>query len=216
MLSLIFQRPPLPISSFLAPSAIAKPGVCTSSTRPASPYEGQVIYTTDTDLLQIWNGTAWRTLAFGTPTNGSVLQVASTTITAAVSTTSTSYVDITGLSVSITPTSTTSKIHVSASLMVSGNATDDTYYNLVRGSTAIGQGTGASNNQTLYLRLTDSLVPESVNVQFLDSPSTTSSTTYKMQWKTRVGTLFVNNRAYETSGFVVSGISTITVMEIAA
>ena len=41
------------------------------------------------------------------------------------------------------------------------------------------------------------------------------ATTYKMQWKTRVGTLFINNRAYETSGFVVSGISTITAMEIA-
>jgi hypothetical protein len=53
-------------------------------------------------------------------------------------------------------------------------------------------------------------------MQFLDSPATTSSTTYKVQWKTRVGTLFINNRAYETSSFVASGISTITVMEIAA
>jgi hypothetical protein len=36
-----------------------KPGVCTSSTRPASPYEGQAIYETDTDKVLVWNGTAW-------------------------------------------------------------------------------------------------------------------------------------------------------------
>jgi hypothetical protein len=36
-----------------------KPGVCTSSTRPASPFEGQVIFETDTDRLYVYNGTAW-------------------------------------------------------------------------------------------------------------------------------------------------------------
>lgn len=34
--------------------------VCTSTTRPASPAEGQLIYETDTDLYQMWNGSAWR------------------------------------------------------------------------------------------------------------------------------------------------------------
>jgi hypothetical protein len=33
--------------------------VCTSSTRPASPYDGQVIYETDTDATKVWNGSAW-------------------------------------------------------------------------------------------------------------------------------------------------------------
>jgi len=36
-----------------------KPGVCTSSTRPASPFEGQVIFETDTDRLYVYNGSAW-------------------------------------------------------------------------------------------------------------------------------------------------------------
>lgn len=49
----------MPISSNLGYSAIAKPGVCTSSTRPASPYEGQYIYETDTDKTWFWNGSAW-------------------------------------------------------------------------------------------------------------------------------------------------------------
>jgi hypothetical protein len=36
-----------------------KPGVCTSTTRPGSPYTGQIIYETDTTLAKVWNGSAW-------------------------------------------------------------------------------------------------------------------------------------------------------------
>ena len=36
-----------------------RPGVCTSSTRPTAPYEGQVIYETDTDKTLVWNGSSW-------------------------------------------------------------------------------------------------------------------------------------------------------------
>jgi len=35
-----------------------KPGVVTSSNRPANPYDGMMIYETDTNLVRIWNGTA--------------------------------------------------------------------------------------------------------------------------------------------------------------
>ena len=34
-------------------------GVCTSTTRPTAPYEGQQIYETDTDKTLFWNGSAW-------------------------------------------------------------------------------------------------------------------------------------------------------------
>ena len=34
-------------------------GVCTSTTRPTTPYEGQMIYETDTDKVLVWNGSAW-------------------------------------------------------------------------------------------------------------------------------------------------------------
>lgn len=40
-----------------------KPGVCTSSTRPTSPYEGQSIYETDTDRVLFWNNSAWVMIA---------------------------------------------------------------------------------------------------------------------------------------------------------
>ena len=38
-----------------------KPGVCTSSTRPASPYIGQTIFETDTNLQKVWLGSVWST-----------------------------------------------------------------------------------------------------------------------------------------------------------
>lgn len=40
-------------------SSGARPGVCTSTTRPTTPFEGQMIYETDTDKLLIYNGSAW-------------------------------------------------------------------------------------------------------------------------------------------------------------
>jgi hypothetical protein len=41
------------------PNTLAQPGVCTSTTRPLAPYEGQLIYQTDTDDTFIWNGSQW-------------------------------------------------------------------------------------------------------------------------------------------------------------
>jgi hypothetical protein len=49
----------MPLSSVVGAQSIVKPGVCTSSTRPASPYDGQVIYETDTDKTLVYNGTGW-------------------------------------------------------------------------------------------------------------------------------------------------------------
>lgn len=49
----------MPLSTVLGAQSLIKPGVCTTATRPASPYTGQMIY--DTTVLQalVWNGTAW-------------------------------------------------------------------------------------------------------------------------------------------------------------
>jgi hypothetical protein len=40
-----------------------RPGVCTSSNRPANPFDGQVIYMTDVDQTAVWDGTTWTVLA---------------------------------------------------------------------------------------------------------------------------------------------------------
>ena len=48
----------MPLSSALGTAGLQN-GVCTSETRPTTPYTGQLIYETDTGLLRVWNGSAW-------------------------------------------------------------------------------------------------------------------------------------------------------------
>jgi len=63
-------------------------GVCTSTNRPTTPYEGQVIYETDTDLSYIWGGAAWQQVSGGTAVgNSGLVYVSSTTIGSAVAST---------------------------------------------------------------------------------------------------------------------------------
>jgi hypothetical protein len=89
---------------------------------------------------------------------GKILQCVSTTKTDTFSTTSTSMVDVTGLSVSITPTSTSSTILVFMNVMTShsaGGAAQNSF-NLVRNSTAIGQpssGTDIATTQCAIVAL---------------------------------------------------------------
>jgi hypothetical protein len=49
----------MPISSVVGAQSIIKPGICTSSTRPASPFDGQVVYMTDVEQMAVWDGTDW-------------------------------------------------------------------------------------------------------------------------------------------------------------
>lgn len=51
------------LSNYIPSSRVMQPGVCTSSTRPASPYEGMVIYETDTNRVLIWDNAAWVMIA---------------------------------------------------------------------------------------------------------------------------------------------------------
>ena len=67
-------------------SAGLKPGVCTSTTRPSNPFEGQMIYETDTDLTYIYGGTAWQQVSGGSAVGNSGLVYVSTTSLSAFST----------------------------------------------------------------------------------------------------------------------------------
>jgi hypothetical protein len=59
-----------------------RPGVCTSATRPTAPYEGQMLYETDTDLTYIWGGSAWQQVSGGTAVgNSGLVYVTSVTAT---------------------------------------------------------------------------------------------------------------------------------------
>jgi hypothetical protein len=190
-----------------------RPGVCTSSTRPTAPYEGQFIYETDTDMLAIWNGTAWRYIAATSATSGTVLQVVSTTKVDTFSMTGATFTDVTGLSVSITPKSTSSKVFVNFHISNGNAGANHDSFNLVRNSTDLAQPSAAQYSSTVGTsHIGTDQDFKMVSFSHLDSPSTTSSVTYKIQAKTSGGTLYVNRRG-DTA--IVSGSSSITAMEIA-
>lgn len=144
---------------------------------------------------------------------GSVLQVVSATKLDGFTTSSATAVDVTGLSVNITPTSATSKILVLAHIYGGGNADTAIYINLVRNSTAISIPSFATFNSTVGSYINASTQYTTHPIVFLDSPSTTSSTTYKIQVFAPAPGVAVNRRVSDT---VVGGSSSITVMEIAA
>jgi len=140
-----------------------------------------------------------------------VIQVLSTTTTALFSTSSASFVDVTGLSVTITPQATTSKILVLANIC-GGSAASNVYINLVRNGTNIAQSTGGTQNQTVFWGLPTASVMQQAPINYLDSPATTSAVTYKIQVNSSGGTLtYINGRA--SDGYY-AGVSSITVLEI--
>ena len=133
---------------------------------------------------------------------GHVVQVVEGTRTSMTNTNSSSYVDA-GLSVDITPKATTSKVLVVVAAGF-GNTSSGTNNNvrIVRDSTEIRSfsrvafsGSGHINAHQVFT--------------ILDSPSTTSATTYKVQYMTDGGYLRINDGSGDTS------VATITVMEIA-
>ena len=130
-----------------------------------------------------------------------ILQVVQTVKTNTFSTSSTSFTDITGLSVSITPSSTSSKILVYAGLNI-GNDTNFTMLNLVRGSTSIFLVDAAGSRiRATAGWLGDTNRTEIVAIQYLDSPATTSSTTYKMQIRCNTGeTCYVGRSSADPDG----------------
>lgn len=142
------------------------------------------------------------------------LNVQSTTLVTATSTASTSFVDLTGLSVSITPSAATSKVLVLLNI-TAGSASDQSiYFNLVRGSTNLAQP-ASTGYQASLVQSHDGGVTygevDSLGMTYLDSPASTSALTYKVQFKAAAGTAYVNRRV-DAPGLI--GTSTITVMEI--
>ena len=135
---------------------------------------------------------------------GKVGQVVQSVLTTKVNSTSTSFVDI-GLSVAITPSATSSKILVSCALMSgSGSGVSNNFYQMLRGSTVL-----QLPQQT---RNPDTVASKSYVSELLDSPSSTSELTYKIQCKAEANEFFVNRNGSNTQ----NGYSTITVTEILA
>jgi hypothetical protein len=150
-------------------------------------------------------GLKWAAL----PASGKVLQVVSTqTSTQAINTTNT-YAD-SNLTATITPTSATSKILVLVSqngcTKSAGNTANRIGLRLLRGATTL----ITIGDYFLYTGTALEIIGESISFSHLDSPATTSATTYKTQ--------FMNpaNVSSVTLQFVGQHNSTITLIEIGA
>jgi len=122
---------------------------------------------------------------------GKILQVIQTVKTDFLSTTSATYVDV--VSASITPSSTSSKILTMFHAMEctdSGDGNTYSRYLLLRGSTSIYTGDAAGSagggSSGRYGRQ-GSYNTDPVQIMYLDSPSTTSATTYKVQFNSTRG-----------------------------
>lgn len=283
--------------------------ICTSATRPATPWSGQIIFETDTLIPYVWDGSAWQVAGGGggggltisatapaspsegdlwwdsddgkmfvyyndgtssqwvdaagpsvavqstAPTgyegqlwlddtdgsmyvyytdpgggssswigavsrSGGVLQVVSTTKTDVFSTTSSSMTDVTGLSASITPRSTSSKVLVSVSVAHGHSLTNNNYVLTVRdgaGTIILNPDSPGSRASSFYTRPgTNTNGVATTTFSVLLSPSTTSTLTYKVSGYTTSGTMYVNRSHVDTDSYAFGRtVSTITLTEVA-
>jgi hypothetical protein len=172
-----------------------------------SPQEGMISYLKDTNSTEYYSGSAW--VAIGGAGGGKLLQVVQGTTTTSTTISSTSLTDTT-ITASITPTSATSKILVmvdaQAYILRSGASSAFTGWALLRGATNI---YNRENEGFMAITAGSSSVELVANSQmiYLDSPATTSSTTYKAQAKIITGSITFQRNSVPSS---------ITLMEIGA
>ena len=150
-----------------------------------------------------------------------VLQVVSTAKSDTFVSSSTSFVDITGLSVSITPSSATSNVFVMVTLNGTSASSQLGFFKLLRDSTDIAIGDTASNRTRAsfgtILGNANQQYTESMGINFLDNPATTSATTYKVQLRSTSGNICINRSGDDGDfSYYARTISSITVMEIGA
>ena len=122
-------------------------------------------------------------------------QVEVTHKTSIFSTTSTSFVDVTGLSIAITPRAATNKILITAVIPNSNSGANLNIFNLLRDATLIAQpDTGATYFGSALSPIGASTDLQHTTIQWLDSPASIVAVTYKIQCMTSAGTLYVNRR----------------------
>tara|TARA_R100001443_G_scaffold113323_1_gene127825 strand:+ start:1058 stop:1582 length:525 start_codon:yes stop_codon:yes gene_type:complete len=153
--------------------------------------------------------------------SGGIIQVVSTFKDDTFSTSSTSYVDITGLSAAITPSSTSSKILILSSIGWGNSATAYVPFQLVKVVGGTASNIAEPSDTTLNYPGTAAVGNPNTNpqwslqrmaYQFLDSPATTSAVTYKWQiYVIGSTTTYINRRSANTD---LPTTSSITLMEV--
>jgi hypothetical protein len=185
-----------------------------------SPVEGMVSFLEDSNIMSIYDGSAWAT---SVNTTGGILQVVSTAKTDTFTLSSSTFTGITGLTATITPKSSTSKILVMFDIKGQADAglVTNVQLRMVRDSTAIYVGDAAgSRTSATFGGLTSGAnqFQDQASGIFLDSPATTSSITYTVQARTDTAAALFINRSYgdgNDPGRTRSA-SSITLMEVSA
>ena len=191
-----------------------------------TPSEGMVTYLKDTDAVEKFDGSAFVAVAPDIPGIGS--NVVQTVKTNVFSTTSSTYTNITGLSVTITPSSTSSKVLVLAQIAASRQDTGDRLFGFrINGGGAenfIGDAAGV-RERALFFNSSRGGQDGSAGTNlhfypaiYLASPNTTSPVTFTVQGKVVNGsTLFINRSRDDQdrtdNGRVASSITAIEVSE---
>jgi hypothetical protein len=182
-----------------------RPGVCLSTSRPTVPYEGQMIYETDTDMVAIWNGTSWRYVSATTPTNGTVLQVVIGTYSTQTGKSNGTF-GSTGLTATITPKSTSSKILV---MFTQTSSTSGGGVTLgLRLVQTIGGSDTVLQTWSYALMSASNVIYSNFSQNVLASPATTSAVTFRTDMNSSTGSGDVYTQVGNTP-------SNITLMEIA-
>ena len=172
-------------------------------------------------------------LSFGADQAGKILQVKNAIKTDTASVTSNTFTDISGLSISITPSSSSNKILFRGYVSIGTEGNTNVAIKIFRDSTEIGKSTAnstAANNSTATAAglnvssVTSSVKSQIKQLQFevLDSPNTTSAVTYKVQfaeislYQYASVTVYVNRTYFTPSASLHGVISSVTAMEVAA
>jgi hypothetical protein len=173
--------------------------------------------------ILVSNGSTWVSQA--PAASGKVLQVKQSVITSALVQTGgnwSTWVDLSGYSFSITPSSSSSRILYQISFGAMTQSTNAIVFRLVRNGTIIGVGDASgSRPQATFRNMREgdaNHTRTAPHFTYLDSPGTTSSVEYKLQWTGEGSpTIYINRAQNDTDGqsYGARTISTITLWEIA-
>jgi hypothetical protein len=184
----------------------------------------------DTSFVDLKGGSSGQVLSKASNTDldftwiaggGKLIQVVQGLKTDSTTTTSQSFI-ATGVTLTITPTANTSKILIMSTINVAGDSNTQPMYKLRRNNTTdlfVGDAAGNRPQVSGQTFTSNSNYAATGNLIYLDSPATTSATTYEIYWRAEAASTVALNRTVtdnNTTGYGVRSASSIIAIEIGA
>jgi len=219
---------PTPADGSVTAAKMAVNSVDGTKIAMGSDAQGDILYHGATDYARLAKGTAGQALVmnagatapeWGAAGGGKILQVVAVSLATEVTTTSTSYVAVTGMTADITPSATTSKILIMIQGVISHTGSGYGHsVRLYRDSTNIANGSGGSGRENCLTNHESSSTRDRVATplatMWVDSPSSTSSVTYSLKHRTSGGTAVFGADGTASSTNYGQKSSHITLLEI--